>query len=67
MLIFEGGLVTINDSQFTNMANNERGSVINANYRNSKTEIYNSEFMNNTSVHGGVANVQDGSMIKFYD
>ena len=63
----EGGQLYIYDSNFTNVDNTERGAVLNAGYQNSYTEVHNSTFKNNLSVYGGVANVQDGSVIKFYD
>ena len=65
--IDEGGELYIDDSSFTNIDNTERGAVLNAGYRNSMTEVRNSTFKNNVSIFGGVANVQDGSVIRFYD
>ena len=65
--IDEGGQAYIYDSSFTNIDNTERGAVLNAGYQNSYTEVHNSTFKNNLSIYGGVANVQDGSVIKFYD
>ena len=65
--IDEGGQLYIDDSSFTNIDNTERGAVLNAGYRNSITEVRNSTFKNNVSIFGGVANVQDGSVIRFYD
>ena len=65
--IEEGGELYIYNSSFTNIGNTERGAVLNAGYRNSYIEVHNSTFENNLSIYGGVANVQDGSVIKFYD
>ena len=65
--IYEGGELHIEDSSFTKIENTERGAVLNAGYKNSITEVCNSTFKNNISVYGGVANVQDGSVIRFYD
>jgi hypothetical protein len=63
----EGGKLVIEESTFVKMDNTESGSVINAGYQSSETLIYRSTFKNNTSIYGGVANVQDRSVIKFYD
>ena len=63
----EGGELYIYNSNFTNIDNTERGAVLNAGYQNSYVEVHNSTFENNLSIYGGVANVQDGSVIKFYD
>ena len=65
--INEGGVLHLSDSSFTHIDNTERGAVLNAGYQNSQTEIHNSTFTENTSIYGGVANVQDGSVIRFYD
>ena len=65
--INEGGQVYIYDSNFANIDNTQRGAVLNAGYQNSYIEVHNSTFKNNLSIYGGVANVQDGSVIKFYD
>ena len=65
--IDEGGELYIYNSYFTNIDNIEKGAVLNAGYKNSYTEVHNSTFRNNLSVYGGVANVQDGSVIKFYN
>ena len=65
--INEGGRLQISDSSFTRIDNTERGAVLNAGYQNSQTEVHNSTFTENMSIYGGVANVQDGSVIKFYD
>ena len=65
--INEGGVLSITDSSFTRVDNTERGAVLNAGYQNSQTEVHNSTFTENMSIYGGVANVQDGSVIKFYD
>ena len=65
--IDEGGQLYLYDSNFTNIDNTERGAVLNAGYQNSYTEVHNSTFKNNLSIYGAVANVQDGSVIKFYD
>jgi hypothetical protein len=63
----EGGKLVIEESTFVKMDSTESGSVINAGYQNSETLIHNSTFTNNTSIYGGVANVQDRSVIKFYN
>jgi hypothetical protein len=65
--INEGTELTISDSKFSRITNLESGSVLNAGYQNSITSVYNSEFKENASINGGVANVQDGSVIKFYN
>ena len=65
--INEGGVLHLSDSFFTHIDNTERGAVLNAGYQNSQTEIHNSTFTENMSIYGGVANVQDGSVIRFYD
>ena len=65
--IDEGGELYLYDSNFTQIENTERGAVLNAGYQNSYTEVHNTTFENNLSIYGGVANVQDGSAIKFYD
>ena len=65
--INEGGRLQISDSLFTRIDNTERGAVLNAGYQNSQTEVHNSTFTENMSIYGGVANVQDGSVIRFYD
>ena len=65
--INEGGELYSENSSFTNNENIERGAVLNTGCRNSITEVRNSTFKNNVSVYGGVANVQDGSVIRFYD
>ena len=65
--IEEGGELYIYNSSFTNIDNTERGAVLNAGYKNCHIEIHNSTFENNLSIYGGVANVQDGSVIKFFD
>ena len=65
--INEGGILRITNSSFTHVDNIERGAVLNAGYQNSQTEVHNSTFTENMSIYGGVANVQDGSVIKFYD
>ena len=65
--IEEGGQLYIYDSNFTNIDNTERGAVLNAGYQNSYTEVHSSTFENNLSIYGGVANIQDGSVVKFYD
>lgn len=65
--IDEGGRIFIYDSSFTNIDNIERGAVLNAGYQNSQTQVYNSTFKNNMSIYGGVANIQDNSVIKFFD
>ena len=65
--INEGGVLRLSDSSFTHIDNTERGAVLNAGYQNSQTEIHNSTFTENMSIYGGVANVQDSSVIKFYD
>ena len=65
--IEEGGVLNIHDSSFSNIDNTESGAVLNAGYQNSVTEVRNSTFKNNVSINGGVANVQDSSVIKFYD
>ena len=65
--INEGGQVYIYDSNFTNIDNTQRGAMLNAGYQNSYIEVHNSTFKNNLSIYGGVANVQDSSVIKFYD
>ena len=44
-----------------------REAVLNAGYQNSYTDVHNSTFKNNLPIYGGVANIQDGSVIKFYD
>ena len=67
ILIEEGGELMISDSRFINIDNTEQGSVLNAGYQNGYVEVHNSTFENNLSIYGGVANVQDGSVIKFYD
>ena len=41
--------------------------MLNAGYQNSYTEVHSSTFKNNLPIYGAVANVQDGSVIKFYD
>jgi len=65
--INEGGYLTIYNSKFSNIYTVERGAVLNAGYKNSISEVHNSTFQNNTSLIGSIANVQDGSVIKFYD
>ena len=65
--ISEGGRLYLSDSLFSQVDNTERGAVLNAGYQNSQTEVHNTTFTENMSIYGGVANVQDGSVIKFYD
>ena len=65
--IEEGGELYIYDSSFTNIDNTERWAVLNAGYQNSYTEVHNWTFKNNISIYGGLANIQDGGVIKFYD
>ena len=65
--IEEGGKLYIYNSSFTSIDNTERGAVLNAGYQNSYVEVHNSTFENNLSIYGGVANVQDESVIKFFD
>ena len=65
--IDEGGELYIYNSNFKNINNLERGAVLNAGYQDSRTKVYNSTFKNNISIHGGVANVQDSSVIQFFD
>ena len=67
IVINEGGVLHLFDSLFSRIDNTERGAVLNAGYQNSQTEVHNSTFTENMSIYGGVANVQDGSVIKFYD
>ena len=63
----EGGDLTVTDSTFTHIDNIENGAVINGNFQNSKSTFHNCTFAKNTAYYGGVANVQDGSVIKFYE
>ena len=63
----EGGELYIYNSNFSSIDNTERGAVLNAGYQNGYIEVHNTTFENNLSIYGGVANVQDGSVIKFYD
>ena len=63
----EGGDLTVTDSTFTHIDNIENGAVINGNFQNSKSMFHNCTFANNTAYYGAVANVQDGSVVKFYD
>ena len=65
--IEEGGELYMYNSSFSNIDNTERGAVLNAGYQNGYIEVHNSTFENNLSIYGGVANVQDGSVIKFFD
>ena len=63
----EGGRLHLSDSTFSLIDNTERGAVLNAGYQNSQTEVHNTTFTENMSIYGGVANVQDSSVIKFYN
>ena len=63
----EGGHLVVRDSTFKSIENIENGAVINGNFQNSQSMFYNCTFENNTAYYGGVANVQDGSVVKFYD
>ena len=65
--INEGRVLHLSDSSFTHIDNTKKGALLNAGYQNSQTEIHNSTFTENMSIYGGVANVQDGSVIRFYD
>ena len=61
--IFTGGSLEINNSSFSNIFNIQSGAVIYAGYTNSTTTIRNSVFTNNTSLKGGVFNIEYNSVI----
>ena len=61
--IFTGGSLEINNSSFSNIFNIQSGAVIYAGYTNSTTTIRNSVFTNNTSLKGGVFNIEYKSVI----
>ena len=61
--ILTGGSLEINNSSFANIFNIQSGAVIYAGYTNSTTTIRNSVFTNNTSLKGGVFNIEYNSVI----
>ena len=62
----EGSRLFISNSSFTNIFSLTEGSVLTGGYRDTVTVITNSSFTNNSAVSGGVLNVQDGSVVKWY-
>lgn len=67
LIINEGGNLEIRDSTFTNIHCVGEGAVLYAGYQKAKTVIYNSKFMNNTSVQGSIFNIESESVVKVYD
>ena len=61
--ILTGGVLEIADSSFANVFNAQYGAVMYAGYMNSSTTINNSVFVNNTSLKGGVFNIEYNSVI----
>ena len=61
--VLTGGVLEIADSSFANIFNAQSGAVVYAGYKNSLTTIKNSVFVNNTSLKGGVFNIEYNSMV----
>ena len=61
--VLTGGVLEIADSSFANIFNAQSGAVVYAGYKNSFTTIKNSVFVNNTSLKGGVFNIEYNSVI----
>ena len=63
----EGAQIEIHDSTFSFISNIIGGSVLQAGYRNTSVDIYDSVFSNNTSTEGGVFVSQSESVIRLYN
>ena len=61
--VLTGGVLEIADSSFANVFNAQSGAVVYAGYKNSLTTIKNSVFVNNTSLKGGVFNIEYNSVV----
>ena len=61
--VLTGGVLEIADSSFSNIFNAQSGAVVYAGYTNSSTKINNSVFVNNTSLKGGVFNIEYNSVV----
>ena len=62
--LYEGAQLSIQNSTFTHITNTRTGAVLYAGYQKAKADIYDSRFVNNTSIEGAVFNVEEESVIK---
>ena len=65
--VYEGGELSIYDSIVKNIYCYEDGAVLYAGYQKAIVNVYNSTFVNNTSVIGGVFIVESASLVHIYD
>jgi len=63
----EGSRLFISHCSFSNIFSLSDGSVLTGGYRDTITIISDSTFNNNSAVNGGVINVQDGSVFKWFN
>ena len=61
-----GANLEIQNSTFNQISCTEIGGIIYSGYQNTKTNIYDSSFTNNTSIAGALFLIESGSYIKLY-
>ena len=62
-ILDEGANLEIRDTAFNQISCKEIGGIINAGYQNTRTNIYNSSFTNNTSIAAALFLIESGSSI----
>ena len=62
--INQGGRLEINNCSFANVVSYRDGSVIKAGTRQTVTLIFDTNFINNSAIQGGVFSIEEESVIK---
>jgi hypothetical protein len=62
--IYQAGIIVVKNSTFTNNYCTVQGAVFNADNYMAKVEVWNTSFVNNTAIEGGVLNVGLQSVVK---